>query len=222
MRLAVGILTRNQFVNGRHEVFTATLRSLTASHEDIDLYVVDNGSTDETADYVRGLGGTCIADPIHTHGHGANVTIGICAASGADVVVFSNDDVGWHSGALEAVRELWEAAPPDLGIIGGLLEDCYPWNAISGTIDLAGRRGLVRDTVPAAAWTFRAATWADMKPLPESAGWDDVPTCHRLNRKGYRLAQFDLAAHLGEGLSTWGNDSARHGTPLDRAAWGLP
>jgi hypothetical protein len=80
---------------------------------------------------------------------------------------------------------------------------------------------LVRETVPGGAWTLRSADWPRIGPIPEKAGWDDVPTCRKVNGKGGRCVSLDLCDHAGEGASTWGNSSARFGKPLDREAWGL-
>lgn len=222
MRFAVGILTHDMFRTGRAELFQRTLASLNGSNEDIEFYVVSNGSTDETDDYVRGLGGTILHDPISTCGHGMNATLSILAASGADVCVFSNDDIGWKRTALTKLGAFWEAAPADILIASGLQQDVYPWSTPRERIEYGGVVGLVRDSVPGGAWTLRASDWPKIRPVPEAPGWDDVPTCDRLRRKGYRVCALDLAEHLGEDLSTWGNDSARHGTPLDRGRWGLP
>lgn len=219
--IAVGILTHNMFDNDRQELFRATLRSLIRP-DGVKLYILDNGSTDGTPTYVRSLGGTVISDPITTCGHGMNATIGLCAASGADLVVFSNDDIAWKPGALEAVERFWAEAPDDVVIAAGLMEDEFPWNTVRGRLVSGGVTALVRDTAPGGAWTMRARDWPLIGPVPEAPGWDDVPTCDRLRRKGYRVCQIDLAQHLGEGRSTWGNDSARHGKPLDRGAWGIP
>lgn len=222
VKLAAGILVHNMFQHGRFEVFQRTLDSLVSQDADMALYVVDNGSSDDSAAYVASLGGTLLHDPITTCGHGMNATIGILAASGCDLVVFSNDDILWQPGSLAALQRFWIEAPDDVLIASGLLEEHFPWNTARELITCGGVKGLIRDTAPGGAWTLRAKDWPRIGPVPEAPGWDDVPTCDRLRRKGYRVAQLDLATHVGEGISTWGNDSARHGKPLDRAAWGLP
>lgn len=220
MKTAVGILTHNQFATGRHEAFLTTARSLAAQHPDA-LYVVDNGSTDETPEYVRSLGGVVLDDPISTCGHGMNATIGLCAASGAALVVFSNDDICWHPGALERLVAFWSEAPDDVKIASGLLEDDFYWNTVVERIECGGVEGLVRKTAPGGAWTLRAKDWPKIGPVPEAKGWDDVPTCARVISRGGRVVQLELADHIGEDLSTWGNDSAKFRRPLDREAWGL-
>lgn len=221
MKVAVGVLTYQQFAHGRHELFKATLRSLFASEHPYDLYVVDNGSTDGTAEYVRSIGGTTIADPITTCGHGMNVTIGICYRVGADLIVFSNDDIAWHPHAIETIVAFWSGAPDDVLIASGSLEPEYPWNTARELIEAGGVKALVRDTAPGGTWTLRARDWPRIGPVPETRGWDDVPTCERLRAQGYRVAQIDAADHVGEDHSTWGNESRIHAEPLDKQAWGL-
>jgi hypothetical protein len=93
--------------------------------------------------------------------------------------------------------------------------------ASGNVLDAGGVRGLVRETVPGGAWTLRSSDWPLVGPVPEKRGWDDVPTCHRVNAKGWRCVALDLSDHAGEGSSTWGNKSAAFGQPLDREAWGL-
>jgi glycosyltransferase involved in cell wall biosynthesis len=220
VKVAAGILTFNQFSTGRHELFERTFESLVA---DVDgLYVIDNNSDDETSAYVEGMGGTVLRDPLNSCGHGMNRVLSLLGGSGADLCLFSNDDILWRPGAVAALRDFWAAAPDDVLICSGLQQDVFPWSTPREAITCGGQRALVRDSVPGGAWTLRAKDWPKIRPVPEASGWDDVPTCDRLRRKGYRVAALDLAEHLGEDLSTWGNDSARHGTPLDRAAWGLP
>lgn len=222
MSIAVGILTFNQFETGRHELFKRTLRSLLRDGPPEHLFIIDNGSSDETPEYVASLGGTVLKDRRSTCGHGMNVTISACASSGAELVVFSNDDIEWHPGALGQVARFWSAAPEDVMIASGLLEEDFPWNTARTAIECGGVRALVRDTAPGGTWTLRARDWPVIGPVPEqTAGYDDVPTCNRLRGMGYRVCQMDLATHLGEEVSTWGNGSKAFGSKLDREAWGF-
>lgn len=221
MTIAVGVLTHNMLSTGREDLFKRTVRSLLVGGPET-VMIVDNGSTDGSDEYVVSLGGTAIKDRVSTCGHGMNVTIGACAASGAELVVFSNDDILWQDDALEQVARFWSAAPEDVKIASGLLEDEYPWNTTRAMIEAGGVRGLVRDTAPGGTWTLRARDWAIIGPVSEAPGYDDVPACNRLRSMGYRVCQLDLAEHLGQERSTWGNGSEhwRIGR-TDKAAWGM-
>lgn len=214
MKIAAGVLCHQLYKYDRMELFKQTVRSIAVNQPD-DLFLVSNGSDDGTEHYIAGLGGTVVYDPITSCGHGMNVTIGICAASGADIVVFSNDDIIWHPGAFDVLRRFWAHAPDDLLIASGHLEEDFPWNTVLDRIEVAGIPTLVRRTAPGGTWTLRAKDWPKIAPVPESPGYDDVPVCERLGAKGYRVAQLDLATHIGEEKSTWGNGSAKFGKPLD-------
>lgn len=220
MKLAVGVLCHDVIRHDRVELLRQTCRTLLAGEPD-SFYLIDNGSTDGTDELVTSMGGTVVRDPVSTCGHGMNVVMGVCARSGADVVVFSNDDIRWHEGWGEKVRSFWAEAPDDILICSASLEPEYPWNTPVAAIVVGGVKALVRHTAPGGTWTFRARDWPLIGPVPEVAGHDDVPTCRRLRASGFRVAQMDAATHEGEDHSTWGNESRRWARPLDRERWGL-
>lgn len=221
MKVAVGVLTHNAIKHNRIDLLKGTLRSLQQTGVAFDCYLVDNHSTDGTELFVSALGGHLCRDAVFTCGHGMNVTMGILAASGADLCVFSNDDIEWKPGYLETLTTFWAEAPSDLLVCSGHLEPVYFWNTPRELIECGGVKALVRDTAPGGTWTFRAKDWSVIGPVPETHGEDDVPTCKRLAAHGYRVAQMDVATHVGEETSTWGNGSHLYAQPLDRKAWGL-
>lgn len=216
--VAVGVLVHNVFRYHRHELFRRTVRSLADQNPD-QLFIVSNGSDDGTQDYVRDLGGLVVNDPVSSCGHGMNVTINATAAAGCEFTVFSNDDIDWKPGSLVAMCEFLAAAPADLVLISGLLEDDYPWNTVYERVEYGGHIALIRRTAPGGCWGMRTSDWAKIRPVPESPGYDDVPACERLGKLGYRVAQLDLCEHIGTEASTWGNGSAAFGKPLDREFW---
>ena len=224
MRIAVAVLTYNQLANDREVLFKDTVASLRYNaRSPIDLYVVDNGSTDGTDQLVREMGGYCYTGTNTTSGHGTNLCARITQGSGADLCVLSDDDMIWHDGWDTNLRDWWSGIPEDVKLTGCHLEPEYPWNMIHDAIDVNGRRGLVRASTGAASWSFRNQDWKLIGPIPQvKQGWGDIPACNRLESRGFRIAQIDLATHNGGGQSTWGNDSSdldRH--PLDRDRWGL-
>jgi glycosyltransferase involved in cell wall biosynthesis len=219
MKVVAVVLTHNALTHERLTMLSDTLQSLSEADE---VLLVDNGSDDGSPVNVVALGGFAYRPPdgVSTCGRGMNVCIGAAAKRG-DLVVFSNDDIVWREGWRASLEAFWEAAPADVLIVSGLLEMDYPWNKPRGVVDAGGVRGLVRETVPGGAWTLRSVDWPRIGPIPEQAGWDDVPTCRKVNGKGGRCVSLDLSTHAGEGASTWGNKSAAYGKPLDRERWGV-
>lgn len=219
MRVVAVVLTHNAATHGRTELLDRTLQSL---HEADELLLIDNGSDDGTEAVVAARGGYAYRadDGNTTCGRGMNVCI-TAAAKRGDLVVFSNDDIIWHPGWRPQLQTFWTGAGQDIAIASGLLEESYPWNQPRGLIQIEGIKALRRETVPGGAWTLRSTSWAEIGPVPEVKGWDDVPTCHRLNAAGKKCVALDLADHAGVELSTWGNNSPAYGQPLDRDRWGI-
>lgn len=137
-------------------------------------------------------------------GQGMNQAIELALASGSDLIVFSDDDIEWHPDFLARLVRFWSNAPHDFVLASGFVEPRFKHNAVRGTIDSGGVRALVRETAAGGAWSFPAAHWRWIGPLQPGmeADWE---ACLRLRSAGFRLAQIDLATHLGEGRSTWGN-----------------
>jgi hypothetical protein len=213
------VLTHNAQTHNRLEMLSEAATSLSEADE---VLIVDNGSSDGSDGLVERLGGSCYrpADGVSTCGRGMNICI-TAAAKRGDIVVFSNDDIIWRPGWRDKLERFWNDCPPEVAIVAGLLEEDYFWNQPRGVIEVDGVRGLWRETVPGGAWTLRAAEWPQIGPVPEKKGWDDVPTCRRLNANGRKCVALDLADHAGVDSSTWGNGSKKFEKPLDRVRWGL-
>jgi len=58
-------------------------------------------------------------------------------------------------------------------------------------------------------------------PISEKTGGEDLEICARLRASGGLLCALDLAEHIGEKRSSWGNRSYLFAQPLDREEWGL-
>jgi len=136
-------------------------------------------------------------------------------------VVFSDDDMVWKPGAEDKFKEIWTCAPDDVKVVSGLLEKVWHWNTARETVQCGNVPILVRDSCPGAGWSFRMNDW-DMisKLLPDTFGYDHK-TCVALLKKGFRVAQVDLAEHIGWGCSTHGNEADEGGVELDRERWGV-
>lgn len=217
MNVACVVLTWNVYATGRTELLRTTLDTI--RQPGWPVYLIDNGSTDQTADLVRRLGGWRNPGPTLTIGAGMNLAVGAALSTKPDLVVFSNDDMRWRSGWGDQLLAFWQAAPPDIGICGGLLErKVWPWNTPIAAHTIGGVRVLERATCPSGAWTFRRSIWPTMGPIPDQRNdWTDVPVSRLLRALGYRLVCADWAEHLAERQSTWGNRSHDFGEPLDPA-----
>ena len=221
MRVACAVLTFNVYTLDRLDGLHTTLRTI--SEPGWPVFLVDNGSTDQTEDLVRRLGGWRNPGPNRTIGEGMNCAIGAALSVKPDVVVFSNDDMRWHAGWADQLQAFWAEAPEDIAICGGLLErKVWSWNTPIAAHQIGAVRVLERATIPAGAWTFRSSKWLDIGPIPTQDNcWTDVPTCRKLTAAGMRLVCADWADHLAPDRSAWGNRSMEHGEPLD-ASWGFP
>lgn len=229
MRVVAAVLTWRPLATKRKRLLRATVESLANQCPTI---VFDNGSFDEydlDARIVK-LPKLPGFPPGNTCGYGMN-KIAASLKDDADVVIMSNDDMVWRPDAVATLEELWAEAPDTLTIISGLVEptfalaDSEPWNQPYGTLEVAGRRLLVRKSVPGGAWTYRTKDHHLIFPVSTFKGVDDVPACHKLHSLGRQVACIELAEHAGVGESTWGNASHdRHMvTPVEevKAEYGL-
>lgn len=213
MKVVAGVLTHNAITNGRMDMLKQCVKSLAAEADEV--IVVDNGSSDGTADWVASIGGFAYEpdDGVTTCGRGMNMVASACAARG-DIVVCTTEDTYWRPGWRAVVEPFWVEAPEAIKILCGQLEPQYPWSVPVGKVTVNGVTGLLRPTVPGPGWTFRSTDWPTIGPVPETHGHDDVPTCLRLVAAGFVLVAVDLLDHVGEGQSTWGNASHQYATPL--------
>lgn len=204
MSITACVLTYNLFANDRADLFRATMDSLHAVG--VRVIPVDNHSTDGTSEVVAELGGYCSKDLLTTCGHGTNLCARVAIGTDADLCVLSDDDMIWRDGWVDQLTAWWTDAPDDVILTGCHLEPEFSWNEVRGTVTSGGVPGLLRASTGAASWSFRAADWPKIGPVPDrTQGWGDVPACERVWASGYRVAQIDLADHAGHGRSSWGN-----------------
>lgn len=205
MKLAACVLTYRAISTGRLDLLRDTLSGLKEAGQ---VFLLDNGSDDGSADLVASWGGVVNKGPLHTSGHGTNMAARILAATDADLCVLSDDDMAWPEGWADKLTAWWSDAPDDLWLTGCHLEPDFPWNEITGTAEYGGQRGLIRTSTGAASWSYRRSSTGQIFPIPQQVqGWGDVPACDRIAELGGRIAQLDLAEHAGQGMSTWGNKS---------------
>lgn len=234
MQFVVGVHTFNAIKFGRMDLLKQTIASARIAFTDASVSIVDNGSDDGTDKWVVSqVGGVDrFRKPPRedtSPGHGTSLTARWMMLKivvnrfelHETVVVLSDDDMLWRPEAGAQLAAFWAEAPADLGILCAYLEPEWYWNTPRRVIEAGGVRVLVRDTVPAAAWTFRADRWPVIEPLLED-GWQfDTHVCDKLAAKGYCVAEVDLATHEGWEKSTHENRSIDYARPLDRKRWGV-
>lgn len=222
MKVAVGMLTYNAYATGRTGMLYKAWNStnpVRTGHPCVR-QILTNGSTDATVDLVRGMGGI-VDDGDKRVFYGMRRLFDWGVAMNADLIVFTADDITYVDGWLARLVRVWEAAPPEVAIISPLLEPMYSWNQITDAVDIAGERALVRDSVGGCAWSFRASDREFLDP-PAMMPGEDLAVCKRVLAAGRQMLQLDLADHIGEQHSAWGNESYLFAQPVDREKWGLP
>ena len=100
-----------------------------------EVIVVDNGSTDATAERARAAGARVVAET--RRGYGRACLAGIAAASQADVVVFLDGDGSDYPESLPSLVAPILAGEADLVIgsrsLGSRAPGAQPWHAVLGT-----------------------------------------------------------------------------------------
>ncbi len=113
-RISVVIVTRNRYPSLRR-----TLARLTALPDRAPIVVVDNGSTDGTAEQLRRGWPDVRLIALRRNLGAAGRTAGVLAAA-TEYVAFSDDDSWWAPGSLERAVRILDAAPR-LGLLAGRL-----------------------------------------------------------------------------------------------------
>lgn len=219
MRIAAAMLTWNMHATGRADMFATTYDSLVAGGPDA-FTLVTNGSTDGTQDDVRRLGGI-VDDTRSEIWYGVSVALHWALRQGCEIVLFSADDIRYLPDWRERLLSFWSDAPESLKLASLFLEPEWDWNRPYAAADIGGERVLLRESAPGASWTFRARDWRHIGPVPMRSPGEDLLVCQRLRAAGCDIAQLELAEHIGEAASAWGNQSHLSARPLDRARWGL-
>ena len=114
-RICVVILTYNRSTELRR-----TLQHMSALAEQPAIIVVDNASTDDTADMVRATFPqvTLLTAPRNMGGAGRNLGV---EAARAPYVAFCDDDSWWEPGALPAAADLLDRHPALAAVCGRIL-----------------------------------------------------------------------------------------------------
>lgn len=216
------VLTHRPVPHGRHGLLARTMASLGRN-----FLVVHNGDLDEASE--KAIRRLCLARDCMFWQMGGDGNIGrgmnrvidavVEGAHPHEIVVFSNDDVRWRPGWREKLERFWSPSNIEIVLAGCILEPEWGWNEVRGGGSFPF---LLRDSAGAAAWSFHAGDWRrKVGPVPEGLPTgEDIETCREIHRRGFLVAQLDLADHIGVGHSTIGNSTS--GQPLDREKWGFP
>jgi glycosyltransferase involved in cell wall biosynthesis len=217
MKVVVAVLTYN-----RIDLFGRTTGSLKRTAYPYERIVVDNGSTDGTVAATAKMGGKIILNVTGNPmiGYGFRLATEAALEFGPDLIVFSGDDFEYRQGWLERLVAFWRDAPKTVALCGMHLETVYRWSAIRGAIEFGGQRGLVRDSLPGASWSFRPALWDQIKDLVhDDSHRYDRAVCRRLREHGRLLVALPLSEHKGHGRRMWETGPEALGTPIDRKRW---
>ncbi len=197
--ISAAVLTWNPAEHSRMLLLADTIHSLREADR---LTLIDNGSKLPVSfpdiEIVRN-------DTWNTTSGYGTWTAMRSAAAVDGICVVSDDDMWWRPGWAGRLTEWWKNAPSDLLLTGCHLEPEYPWN----TIENSGAGWLHRASTGAASWSFRSTDLARIRELvtpiaiTRQGVWD-VPVCNAIRAAGFKIAQLDLAEHVGE-QSTWGN-----------------
>jgi ABC-type lipoprotein export system ATPase subunit len=98
-------------------MFYDTLLSLTNGGQAVDVVVVTNGSTDGTQETVRRLGGI-VDDTDSRIWYGMQRAIEAVIARGAEIVLFTADDITYHPGWADQLAAFWADAPEEVEGVG--------------------------------------------------------------------------------------------------------
>lgn len=192
----------------------ATLRSLVASdYPNLDVVVVDDGSTDSTAAVVAGLGlpgVRLIRQP--NAGKPAALTTGIAAAEHAILVLVDGDTVFESSAVRELVAVL---ANPDIGAVSGNTKVgnrrslLGRWQHIEYVIGFNLDRRMFdvlrcMPTIPGAIGAFRREAIADAGGITDETLAEDTDLTMAIIRAGWRVVYAPLARAWTEAPATLG------------------
>jgi len=216
MKVVAAVLTYRPVHFERLDLLDDTIKSLHAEADAV--YLVDNSPDDDSYPALVTRYGrvTTNRGVLHTSGKGTNLQAKVLEACEplAHICVHSDDDMLWRPGWRDQLEAWWTDAPDELALTGCHVEPEFYWNEIHAVVEYGGIKGLVRWSTGAASWSYRPQHRNDIFPVQEQQqGVGDVPACHHLEAKGLGVCQLDLADHMAQGDSTWGNQT------LEKYGW---
>lgn len=217
--VAIVILTWNGLELTQRCIETLHLESLP---DHVSVIAVDNGSTDGSVEYLRGLPRLTLIENGQNLGYSRAVNIGIqAAAPNADIVLLNNDVELVESDWLDRLSEV-AASDPTIGVTGvkilrenGTLQHCGAYLPLDtmwgqqlggGEVDIGQYAG-VRDveSVVFACALIKRVVIENVGPLCEDffAYFEDTDYCLRTELAGFRVVVCgDIRVRHAENSST--------------------
>lgn len=218
-KICIVILTWNGLKLTRRCLDSLRLNALPAH---VQVIVVDNGSTDKTPNYVRGLPRVTLIENGENLGYAKAVNIGIQAADAdADIVLLNNDVELMELDWLERLTATAHAAP-DVGVLGvkivrddGTLQHCGAYLPVDtmwgqqlggGEVDIGQYPGVREcESVVFACVYIKRSTIDQVGLLSEDffAYFEDTDYCLRAKLAGLKVAMCgDIRVKHSENSST--------------------
>lgn len=218
-KIAIVILTWNGLIYTRRCLESLNLRSLPAS---VEVIVVDNGSSDGTVQYLRGLAGVHVIENGQNLGYARAVNIGIQAADPrADIVLLNNDVELIEPDWLERLEKTAHDNP-NFGLLGVKiikddgtlqhcgaylpLDTCWGQQIAGGEIDIGQYAGVYEcESVVFACTLIKRSVIENIGLLSEDyfAYFEDTDYCLRVKRAGISVAMCgDIRVKHSESSST--------------------
>ena len=214
MRVAIAVLAYN-----RPGLLKRTLDSIPKGDHAYQLVILDNGSTNESADIVAERGGLRNHGENHNIGFGFRMATHMALSWQPDLIVFSGDDYEYRNGWLRDLVQFWTHAPDDISIVGMCIEQIYLHNKIIGKVSCGGINGIQRAVTPGASWSFRASDALDiLRTVPHDSHKYDRRVCLETKK---RIIELPLSTHIGLGHRIWTNEVQQIGKKVDWGKWGL-
>ena len=179
--------------------------ALAGRPNDVRVVVVDNGSTDGTADVARRLGAEVVTEA--RRGFGAACRRGLDAAAGSDVVVFMDADASLDWRDLGSVAAPVLAGSADL-VLGRRVADrrepgAMPWHVAAANAVLGRLCGLLAGVAVSDIGPYRAVRRDALLALDvrdRTYGWP-LEMVLRAGRAGLRVTEVAVAYRVRAGTS---------------------
>ena len=161
-----------------------------------EVVVVDNGSTDDTADRARRAGAVVAAEP--SRGYGRACLTGIAASPLSEVLVFMDGDGSDNPSEIPSLIEPIVRGDADLVIgsreLGVSEKGAHPWHAVAGTRMCVGLMNLLIGTKATDLGPFRAiraSALAGLEMEDATFGWTTEMQI-KAHRAGLRVREIPV------------------------------